>query len=477
MEKNKTNILILFLLLFTFSFDLFAQIKDVPVVKLFEKEYYKYDVKSRESMYSICKKFNVTEAEILSMNPFIINGLQAGQTLMIPVKINNISKQKEILLNKEGTSLKTTAGETKRKKDINKSVENPRITVLLPFASTANPGANERYIEFYEGFLLAVDSLKSLGLSFEVQTLESGDNPEAIRQAILTGKLNQTDYCIGGVTPEQITILSEWARKNQKILILPFSSRIPELENNPYLFQTITPHSYINDRLAVHFIDQIRTSNIVFLNSSASAGNDLDSPLIPKIKKELQKKGISFQVVNDDENLDALNKVLVEDRVNTVFPFPLTMNETNNLVTRLSGNLNAFPEKKITLMGYPDWQTMSKSYQKRLYELNTYIYSNFYADSQQNNVRDFQIQFYQTFGKNLLNTYPKYSMMGYDIAAYFIPRMVFEKSEQLERIPVITPLQNNFQFGAKNPISGAFNQFFYLIHYTPDNTVQVDSLK
>ena len=101
MEKSKKNILILFLLLFTLSFDVIGQIKDVPIVKLFEKEYYKYDIKPKESLYSICKKFNVTEAEILSMNPFIVEGLQTGQTLMIPVKISKISTEKEIIISKE----------------------------------------------------------------------------------------------------------------------------------------------------------------------------------------------------------------------------------------------------------------------------------------------------------------------------------------------------------------------------------------
>ena len=477
MEKNKKNVLILFLILFTFSFDLVAQIKDVPVVKLFEKEYYKYDVKPRESMYSICKKFNVTEAEILSMNPFIVNGLQAGQTLMIPVKINRISSEKEIIFNNEDSSLKATSVENKRQKSSPISANRPRITVLLPFAATSTPGANERYMEFYEGFLLAVDSLKSLGLSFEVQALESGDDTESINHAILTGKLKETDYCIGGTTPEQISVLSAWAKKNQRILILPFSSRIPELENNPYLFQTNTPHFYMYDRLAEYSVNKIKTTNIVFLNSSLSDENETNSSLIPKIKNELQKKGIPFKVVNDDEKLDALSAILVDDNDNTILPTPLSMNETNNLVTRLGAYSKTNPDKKITLIGYPDWQAMSKNYQKRLYELDTYIYSNFYADSQQNNVRNFQIDFSRNFGKNLLNTYPKYSMMGYDIATYFIPRMVFEKSENQENIPVIAPVQNGFQFGAKKPIDGAYNRLFYIIHYTPDNTVEVNSLK
>lgn len=476
MEKSNKNILFLFLLLFTLSFDLTAQIKDVPVVKLFEKEYYKYDIKPHESIYSICKKFNVTEAELLSMNPFIIEGLKAGQTLMIPVKISKVSTDKELVIDKDKTTFKAPSSNNKPVISTRISAERARITVILPFAKATGSNSNDKYTEFYEGFLLAVDSLKSLGLSFEVQALESGNDTEAINHAIITGKLNETDYCIGGTTSEQISVLAQWAKSNQKILIAPFSSHIPEMENNPYIFQTITPHNYIYDQLAEYYVRHIENSNVIFLNN-ANDDSDIGTLLIPRIKKELQKKGISFKEVTNDESLESLSNALVEGRKNNIIPTPLTINETNQLVTRLGAYAKANPQKPIELFGYPDWQAMSKSYQKRLYELNTRIYSNFYADAQKQNVRNFQILYNQTFGKNMLNSYPKYGMMGYDIAAYFIPRMVFEKSENQERTPAIAPVQNGFRFSSRNPLGGSLNQVFYIIHYTPDNTVEVLQLK
>ncbi|MCE5174111.1 MAG: LysM peptidoglycan-binding domain-containing protein [Bacteroidales bacterium] len=476
MEKNKKNILILFILLFTFSFDLAAKIKDVPVVKLFEKEYYKYDVKSHETIYSICKRFNVTEAEILSMNPFIVNGLKNGQTLMIPVKTSSDSTEGEIIIKDKETVQTMTSTKKKSKKIINTLTDAPRITIILPFATTKTQGVDERFIEFYEGFLMAVDSLKSLGLSFEVQALESGEGIEDIKQAISTGKLRETDYCIGGANPEQIALLSEWAMKNRKILILPFSSRIPELENNHYLFQTNTPHSHIYDVLAEYYVNQIKATNIIFLNGSPNE-DDAETAFISRIKSVLREKDIPFKMVDEDEELQNLFTAMENSGENTIFTTPLSINQAHNLVTRMAANMKTYSDKKITLMGYPEWQAMNKNYQKRLYELNTYLFSNFYADSQQNNVRNFQIDFNRIFGKDLLNTYPKYGMMGYDIATYFVPRMVLEKSELQESVPTIDPLQNKFKFSTKNPDHGSYNQLFYVIHYKPDNTVEVHSLK
>lgn len=474
MEKSKKNILFLFLLLFSFSFVSFAQIKDVPVVILFDKEYYKYEVRHKETLYSICKKFNVTEAEILTMNPFIVNGLKADQTLIIPVKMSKNSNVKEILVTKDNE--KKNTAKSRKKKSANNTVIKPRITLILPFNQGGDAGTNEKYIEFYEGLLLAVDSLKSLGFSFEVQALESGTDIDAINQAITTGKLKETDYCIGGVTPEQISILSKWAKKNQKMLIVPFSSRVLELDSNPYIIQTITPHNYMYDRLVDYLAGQLEHSNIIFLKAGVD-NSDVQSKLIPQLKSKLSKKGLSFSEIDNDEDLVALNKALKENMVNSIIPTSLPMNETTQLVSRLSAFLVAHPEMKVSVYGHPDWQAMNKGYQKRLYELDSYIYSNFYADFQQQDVRNFQIQYTQNFGKSLLNTYPKYGMMGYDLAAYFIPRMVLEKSDNMEKTPSISPLQNDFHFSTKTRTGGSYNKVFYLIHYTRKNTVELIPLK
>jgi LysM repeat protein len=467
--QMKKNTLFLFLILFVCTFDLSSQTKGVAVIKLFDKEYYKYEVKSKETLYSLCRRFSVTEAELLPMNPTIVDGLKTGQTLLIPVKQSEPEvkvKSKEMVVSSD-----------KRKNPLYFSTDRPRLTVLLPFAPTsAAPGASERYLEFYEGLLLAVDSLKSLGLSFEVQAIESRYDDKTIQNIISTGELDETDYCIGGVTASQITLLANWAKKNQRILILPFSSRIPEIENNPYLFQTNTSHQYMYDQLANYAVSKVGNSNIVFIKPSIE-GTDSKPELLSKVKSKLQSAGISFTEVNDDENLEALSKVLSNKKFNQIMPYPMNLQEANSLVARLDAYFNAHPDQKMLLIGYPDWQAMSKSYQKYLYELNTVIFSNFYADVQQQNVRDFQIQFNRIYDKSLLNTYPKYGMMGYDIATYFIPRMVFEKSEVLDTLPYIAPLQNEFRFGNNKPLYGASNKSFYLIHYTTDNNVEVNVLE
>jgi hypothetical protein len=462
------------LLFLLFSLSLMAQVKDVPVVTLFDKEYYKYDVKKGVTIFSICRTFNVSEAELLSMNPFLTNGLKAGQTLLIQVKTTKnasenlpsgmsieSSDDKSLFVGKDGILLTET--------------NLPRITLLLPFSVSENAGINDRYVEFYEGFLLAVDSLKSLGLSFEVQALNVGHDKESINQLIRSNALDETDYCIGGVTPEQIQVLSTWSKNKQKIVILPFNSHIPEIDNNPYLFQTITTYDHMYDRLAHYATIRYAGNNLVILKEPEKV-TEKGNTLLSTLKNTFKKNGLAYTVTVPDELLDTLVSTLSDTRDNVIIPYQMSINEASRFVTHLSAASVKYPDKKITLIGYPEWQAMNKRYIQELYALNTCLFSSFYADFQSQPVRGFQLAYNKTFGKNLLNTYPKYGLMGYDIASWFIPRLVYEKTNQpLKSGP--DPLQNAYQFKPGSPRSGVTNQLFYFINYTPENSVEVEQLK
>ena len=478
MLKRILSLLFMLTLLSTVSS---AQGNGKRSVESASQQYFTYEVKSKETLYSLCKRFNITQEEMLAANPILVDGLKRGQIVRIP----RATAPTTIAPSERG-SVPTAAAETPtatsapsprtNTRPVRESAsEYPRITLLLPFAANEHLGSTDRYVEFYEGFLLAVDSLKNLGLSFEVQALESGFDATSLSSQLTLNKLNATDYCIGGISSEQIALLSNWSRKNFKFSILPFSSRIPEIEKNPYLYQTVTSHDHMNERLAKYTSQQLAGSNIVFLGTSTDQ-TDPRVQMFQQIKKELKAAGVPYIEVADDEELINLAKVLSSTKQNQIIPAPSNLQETNNLLTRLGAFSKTNPSLKLSLMGYPDWIAVGKTYQPYLYVLNTSIYSNFYADFSKSNVREFQVKFNQTYGKEMLNTYPKYAMMGYDIAAWFIPKMVKEKGQSIPDMPNLEPLQNEYQFGNTGILSGSSNETIYILHFTQDNEVVVKTI-
>ena len=74
----------------------------------------------------------------------------------------------------------------------------------------------------------------------------------------------------------------------------------------------------------------------------------------------------------------------------------------------------------ITLFGYPQWQSYGSPFQQSLHRLNATIYTSFFFDPTSSESKDFLTQYNTWFGHKIDNTYPKYSVLGYDLARYFI---------------------------------------------------------
>lgn len=64
----------------------------------------------------------------------------------------------------------------------------------------------------------------------------------------------------------------------------------------------------------------------------------------------------------------------------------------------------------VNLFGYPEWQTYTRECLEDFYALNTYIYSNFYADNLSPEVHVFYSDYKNWYSKNLINTFPKYGI-------------------------------------------------------------------
>lgn len=68
-----------------------ASVKDLPVLTVDGKKYYHYEVTSKETLYTICKKLGVTKDEIVKYNPKVADGLRAGTVLVFPADTVNQS--------------------------------------------------------------------------------------------------------------------------------------------------------------------------------------------------------------------------------------------------------------------------------------------------------------------------------------------------------------------------------------------------
>ena len=74
---------------------IYAQQANYPIKTIDGTEYYVYTVQAAEGLYSISKKFGVTQSDINNANPQIHDGLKAGQEILIPKKKNILIRESQ----------------------------------------------------------------------------------------------------------------------------------------------------------------------------------------------------------------------------------------------------------------------------------------------------------------------------------------------------------------------------------------------
>jgi len=111
-----------------------------------------HKVENKETLYSIARKYKVEVSEIERLNPSLAGGLKANMVLIIPVKKSMLEGDSRFMEN-EANRLLT------------QNIPSPRVDVmkvglLLPFLDETG-GGHWRLQEYYEGFLLAVEEMKT----------------------------------------------------------------------------------------------------------------------------------------------------------------------------------------------------------------------------------------------------------------------------------------------------------------------------
>jgi LysM repeat protein len=141
-------------------------------------------VKRNETLNSISKEYNVSIEDLIAANPELeSNGLKRGNYICIPEEVFKVTDKKEeeevILPSIPNQPPKTAATVGNKEKavvvsPIHRNQEKGstvKAAIILPFSEAES---RTRMVEYYEGFLIAVDSLKRTGVSVDLHVYDSG---------------------------------------------------------------------------------------------------------------------------------------------------------------------------------------------------------------------------------------------------------------------------------------------------------------
>ena len=427
-------------------------------------------VERKETVYSICKQYGITEEELLAANPEIKNKkLKKGKFLCIPYpkETATTSTPTQPQTNLDATLTDAQLFDKNKKK--NEKISTIKAAVVLPFNTDGTGTRDEqvRMVEYYEGFLMAMDSLKKQGISIDLYTYDSGKTASSVNKILNKAEMKNMDIIFGPAHPEQVKPMAEFAQKHNSRLVIPFSSKGDDVFGNPAVYQINTPQSYLYSEVYEHYLRKFPNAHVIFLD--AATGHTDKDDFVKGLKEELKNRQITFKELRG-ENINPEGMKLAVDslRENVIIPTSGKNVVLTKILPQLIVTSREHPNYDMKLFGYPEWQTYTDDHLASFFELNTYFYSSFYT----NNLFPAAIQFTNAyrkwFSKDMANTFPKYGMLGFDTAYFFLKGLNDYGSnfeDQVKQMQV-TPIQTGFKFDRVNNWGGFINRKVFFVNFT-----------
>lgn len=438
-------------------------------------------VQKKETLYSISKTYGITHDEIVKLNPNVNDGLKEGMILILPpsfaASTDSLSTSNEDIPVVALDSVLDVKDLFTRSYIPKKEVS---AAIVLPFqlskvATNSKIDINtRRFLEFYQGFLLAVDSLKQNGLSFNIYTFDSGKTEEDIQKIVDRTELKSMDYIIGPAYISQNKKLSDFALENNIKLVIPFSSKAEETNTNPNIFQINAPVEKSNYIMADLFIKEFKDKNIVLWRFKNAAYDD-KKQFADTLAFMLKERGIAFKTVMFD-NIATIRAAITTEKENVVIP--LTTNQVALSQALPMVNMLQTDKKSVSVFGFSEWQNY-QSISKDMYVLTTYFVTPYHVDFSNPEVRSYLSKFRHFYNGEPFNGQPQYGMVGYDLGMYFSSAIAqnghdFEFSGKDVKV---NTLQSKFYFDRVAEKGGFYSKGMFIVrHDGQTGTVATDGV-
>lgn len=414
-----------------------------------------YTVLPKEGFYRLKVKLGVTQAEVEALNPEVkTDGLKAGMVIKLPK-----NKMGELTVNN---------GQLIEKFSLLDSLnydQKSTLAIVLPFKldelNFENIDSNKEKIkrdkllsvslDFYTGALMAIDSVKKLGLSLDVKVFDSGANDAKVGQLASSGKLTNVNAIIGPILPSTFNRVSSAVRSSNTPIFAPFSNKGLQMYSNVY--QTLPPDDLLREKMLKYIKNNATNKNVIIIADKNNAA----------IKSKLQALVPGAKVINPIEDkfirLDEINPFLSSEKENWVVV------ETNSipLLTNITGVVNSAqtPEYKITLLTTLKGDAYDSDNISNMHLSNLHFHF-----PTIDKLSDVNANFSKQFDAKYGTTPNRYATRGFDLTMDVILRLAYNKNLDYVSAKVSETEYVENKFDYKKGLSGGYyNTALYIVKY------------
>jgi len=524
------SVLAISLMTMFFAPSLKAQVsaKSSIVTEYNGKQYYVHTVQKRQSLNEIAEIYGVSVYEILSENKDLKKtNPKAGTIIRIPYKEIIVEEEPTEMLDEiiEQDSLAfepefvPTSFDSERlykvalmmplyleqvdEKFLNEEVSNKQL-LAKPFS----------YLHFYEGFMIAVDSMVSkYDMKIDLKVYDIDQDTNKIVTALNDEWLATADMIVGPFHLKPFERMLNYVKDKDILLVNPMTNREDLVIDNKNMVKVKPSYSY-----QMHWLEEVikdkYTDNNIFIFAMDSANmqyteimkeialrnieefsyvpNKRIKRVIKKYQDALKNEEIEFdstrymsdnvtfivdtidkhpddttklrnQVVVYNYSIDSLNKVMKTASAfrNNLF---IVYGDSKVFATEMINKLNILnKDYPVSLIALPDWSKYDRLFNENLMKLNTIIFDDDYTDYDTYAVGKFVCKFVDEYG-----TEPKdIAFHGFNIAWYFLNALINYGDDVAPAIPTfdIPLLNTKYHFEKKSINDGYENSYWNVYQY------------
>lgn len=426
-------------------------------------EYLLHEVERRQTIFRIRRLYDITEEELIEHNPQIKDrSIQVGEKLRIPIKKDPKTDKNSVQSvkstdNQAQDSVKSGGLLSVFHKDNKKqSSDSVRIAFLLPLMLDQKPDPSDsRFVEFYAGALVAIQEAKMNGKKISVHTFDTEKSDLKLMEILRDSILTKVDIIIGPAYAAQVSLIGDFARMHRIRTIIPFSSRIFDLNTNPYIYQFNPGQEEELRKLQEILRTERELNNIIFAELPSSNPNDDAFLLTHQLKLFLNNNNIHFRTVTLDELYkDNLRPLLNPTKENIVF---FNTSRINSLREYLVGTNSYTNSVRVKIYEPYSWRNSNLEKPRSFYlsvfkdEYPVALYENYLQ------------QFTQLFNWQPAYESPRYDLLGYDLTQYYLKVLHNNSSMPETAYPPFEGIQSMLKFEKSSPRGGYINR--QLNHY------------
>lgn len=347
-----------------------------------------------------------------------------------------------------------------------------KIALLMPFcAKDINQNPNHKNAElgnacreYYQGMLIATDSLKNAGFNIEITVFDTERDTIKFKKILLNDAVQNADFIIGPVVKEGQLMMQNFRNKKNAFHLSPLFTFTKTKINDAKAISAYPDLTFYADYLINYLNKKQAAGNFVVLFGKDASDKTLTNYMKQIIKPEYLYKLKQLDITKHTD----IYKLMNVDKDNHIFFACDDENLINAALKTIADTSNTYKVTTYGLRKILDFNIINSEY---WVSSNLHIISPFYV-----NYKDSSTQKFISTYRNYYETEPsEYAFVGYD--QFIVSILTFANTDgsftNLNKLKPITLLSNKYLFREKTTTTGIQNSYLHILKYTDEGLLEM----